>query len=139
MKYHNPGVGITVQQTEDQAGPAALTIYFSDRLSSTASAIAGSNQVVDKHAPAPQPGEKSAVVNVKNLEFHEIWNRVQASTGAQDVKATPEDEAEKKRLDAITQKSHGDRERIASIRQAKKDQERMLAEARGEVEKLKSV
>lgn len=126
---------MTVRQTEDQSGPAALTIYFSERLSSTASAITGSNQVVDSHAPAPGENEKSAVVNVKNLGFNEIWNRVQASTGAQEVKATPEDEAEKKRLEAITSKSFGDRQRIASIRQAKKDQERMLAEARGEVEK----
>ncbi|KAJ5225743.1 hypothetical protein N7468_006968 [Penicillium chermesinum] len=139
LKYHNPGVGITVRQTDDQAGPAALTIYFSERLSSTAAAIAGANQVVDKHAPAPVEGEKAAVVNVKNLEFNEIWNRVQASTGAQELKPSAEDEAERKRLEAIAARAVGDRERIARIQQAKKDQERMLAEARGEVEKLKSM
>ncbi|KAJ5662441.1 hypothetical protein N7523_002319 [Penicillium sp. IBT 18751x] len=139
LKYHNPGVRMTVQQTEDQAGPAALTIYFAERLSSTASAVAGKNQVTDKHAPAPEANEKTAVVDLKNLTWEEIWSRVQASTGAEDVPASEADQEEAKKLKAIAEKAVGDRERIQAMRQAKKDQERMLAEARGEVEKLKTV
>ena len=139
LKYHNPGVRMTVQQTEDQAGPAALTIYFAERMSSTASAVAGKNQVTDKHAPAPEASEKTAVVDLKNLTWEEIWSRVQASTGAEDVPASEADQEEAKKLKAISEKAVGDRERIQAMRQAKKDQERMLAEARGEVEKLKTV
>lgn len=130
---------MTVQQTEDQAGPAALTIYFAERVSSTASALAGKAQVTDKHAPAPEASEKTAVVDLKNLTWEEIWSRVQASTGAEDVPATEADQEEAKKLKAISEKAVGDRERILAMRQAKKDQERMLAEARGEVEKLKTV
>ncbi|KAJ5125355.1 hypothetical protein N7476_010302 [Penicillium atrosanguineum] len=138
LKYHNPGVRMTVQQTEDQAGPAALTIYFAERVSSTASAVAGKTQVTDKHAPAPEASEKTAVVDLKNLTWEEIWSRVQASTGAEDVPVSEADQEEAKKLKAISEKAVGDRERIKAMRQAKKDQERMLAEARGEVEKLKT-
>ena len=130
---------MTVQQTTEQDGPAALTIYFAERVSSTANAIAGSRKITDKHAPPPETGEKTAVVDVKNLSFEEIWSRVQASTGAEEVTASAEDEAEAKKLADISAKAVKDRERIQAMRQAKKDQERMLAEARGEVEKLKQL
>lgn len=130
---------MTVQQTSDQDGPASLTIYFAERVGSTASAIAGNKQITDKHAPTPEGSEKTAVVDVKGLSFQEIWSRVQASTGAEDVAASPEDEAELKKLADISAKAVKDRERIRAMRQAKKDQERMLAEARGEVEKLKEL
>ncbi|CEO59891.1 hypothetical protein PMG11_04541 [Penicillium brasilianum] len=139
LKYHNPGVRMTVQQTDDQNAPPALTIYFAERLSSTASAIVGAKKIADKHAPAPESGEKAAVVDLKDLSYKEIWSRVQASTGAEEVPASAEDEAERKRLEAITAKAGKDRERIRGMRQAKKDQERMLAEARGEVEKLREL
>lgn len=130
---------MTVQQTDDQNAPPALTIYFAERLSSTASAIVGTKKIADKHAPAPESGEKAAVVDLKDLSYKEIWSRVQASTGAEEVPASAEDEAERKRLEAITAKAGKDRERIRGMRQAKKDQERMLAEARGEVEKLREL
>ncbi|KAJ5190363.1 uncharacterized protein N7498_009348 [Penicillium cinerascens] len=139
LKYHNPGVKMTVRQTEEQEGPAALTIYFAERVGSTANAIAGKNQITDKHAPAPEASERTAVVDVKNLTWEEIWSRVQASTGAEEVPATAEDQAEQKKLQAISEKAVKDRERIQAMRQAKRDQERMLAEARGEVEKLKTM
>ena len=137
LKYYNPGVGMTVRKTDDQSKPPALTIYFAERVGSTAAAIAGSKQITDAHAPAPASGEKSAVVDLKGLSFEEIWSRVQASTGAQEVSAAPEEEAELKKLEAMKEKAVQDRQRIQGMRQAKKDQERMLAEARGEVEKLK--
>jgi large subunit ribosomal protein MRP49 len=130
---------MTVQQTDDQNAPPALTIYFAERLSSTASAIVGAKKIADKHAPSPESGEKTAVVDLKDLSYQEIWSRVQASTGAEEVPASAEDEAERKRLEAITAKAGKDRERIRAMRQAKKDQERMLAEARGEVEKLREL
>ncbi|KAJ6015992.1 hypothetical protein N7540_010583 [Penicillium herquei] len=135
LKYHNPSVAMTVKPTDEQEGPAVLTVYYSERLSSTAPGIAGSKPVVDKYAPAPDANEKSAVIDLKNLTFEEIWRRVQASTGAKDFVPTADDEANAKNLADIAARAPGDRQRIKSIRQAKKDQERMLAEARGEVEK----
>lgn len=130
---------MTVQQTKDQDGPAALTIYFAGRASSSSAAITGSEKVTDSHAPVPDANEKTAVVNVKDLNYQDIWTRLQAATGAQEVKASAEDEAELNRLQEMGVKSEKDRTRIQARRKEKEDQERMLAEARGEVEKLKEL
>ena len=58
-------------------------------------------------------------------------------TGAKDVAATEAEEAEIRKLEQMKVTSEKDRVRNVSIRQAKKDQERMLQEARGEVERLR--
>ncbi|KAL2009758.1 hypothetical protein VTN00DRAFT_5565 [Thermoascus crustaceus] len=137
LKYHNPAVQMTVKQTEEQEGPAALTIYFAERTSSAAAA--SSSTIQDKYAPAPLPNEKTAVLDAKNLDFKEIWKKVKTVTGAQDVPATPEEQKELEELERLRVKSEQDRARVAAIRQAKKDQERMLQEARGEVERLRQM
>ncbi|KAF7591389.1 hypothetical protein BBP40_001615 [Aspergillus hancockii] len=137
LKYHNPGIRMSVKQTEEQEGPAALTIYWAEQASKASSLTAA--KIEDKHAPAPESTEKSAVVDLKNLDYQEIWNKVKLMTGAQEVPATPEEEAELKKFEQLRQQSDKDRVRIADMRQAKKDQERMLQEARGEVEKLKQL
>lgn len=128
---------MTVKQTTEQEGPAALTIFFSERLSSTAAEHAA--KINDKYAPAPAPTEKAVVIDAKDLDYKEIWRRVKAVTGAQEVKATPEEKAELEKLEEMRKQSEIDRARVAAIRQAKKDQERMLQEARGEVERLRQL
>ena len=66
---------MTVRPTDEQDGPAALTVYFHERLSSTAPGIAGTKPVVDKYAPAAEGEEKSAVIDLKDLNYEEIWRR----------------------------------------------------------------
>ncbi|KAI2817586.1 hypothetical protein CBS63078_5014 [Aspergillus niger] len=138
LKYHNPAIPMTVRQTEEQDGPAALTIYFAERASNAASLLSAKD-VTDKHAPAPGEAEQTAVLDVKNLDYKDIWAKVKNMTGAQEIQATPEQESELQKLEQLKQQSDKDRARIAAIRQAKADQERMLQEARGEVEKLRQL
>lgn len=135
LKYHNPGVPMSVTQTSNQQGPAALTIYFAERVGSAATALANEKKVIDELAPAPEANEQSAVLDIKNRTYQQIWDRVQAMTNAKVVPATSEDIALSQKLAEIKKKSGPDRERVRAIRQAKKDQERMLAEARGQVDK----
>ncbi|KAF7180271.1 hypothetical protein CNMCM7691_009438 [Aspergillus felis] len=137
LKYYNPGIRMTVKQTDEQEGPAALTIYFAEQASKAAALNA--SQVQDKYAPAPSETEKTAVVDLKNLDYKEIWNKVKMMTGAEELQATADEEAELKKLEKMRQQSDKDRARVSAIRQAKKDQERMLQEARGEVEKLRQL
>ncbi|KAJ5606486.1 hypothetical protein N7510_009267 [Penicillium lagena] len=137
LKYHNPGISMTVRQTQDQEVPATLTIYFAERISSTANALVGSTALTDAHAPPPEKAEKTAVMNLKDLSWTDIWTRVQAATGVQEIATTSEDAEALKKLEEMRIKGEKDKVRVQSMRQAKKDQERMLAEARGEVEKLK--
>ncbi|KUM58674.1 hypothetical protein ACN42_g8488 [Penicillium freii] len=135
LKYHNPGVPMTVTQTSNQQGPAALTIYFAERAGSAATALANEKKVIDELAPAPEANEQSAVLDIKNRTYEQIWDRVQAMTNAKVVPANSEDIALSEELAEIKKRSGPDRQRVQAIRQAKKDQERMLAEARGQVDK----
>ncbi|KAL4892604.1 50S ribosomal protein Mrp49 [Aspergillus ambiguus] len=138
LKYHNPSVAMSVKQTDEQDGPAALTIYFAEQ-ASKAAALNAASAVEDKHAPAPAASEKTAIVDLKNLDYKEIWNKVALLTGAQDVAASDDELKQLARFEQMKQQSERDRARVLGIRQAKKDQERMLQEARGEVEKLKQL
>ncbi|KAL3446574.1 CI-B8 domain-containing protein [Aspergillus insuetus] len=135
LKYHNPAVPMTVKQTTDQEGPASLTIYFSENLSKAASSSA--TGMTDQHAPAPSATEKTAVLDLKNLPYTDIWHNVKVLTGAQEVSPTTEEQAELKKVEQMRLKAVEDRKRVAGLRQAKKDQEKMLDQARGEVAKLR--
>ncbi|KAL4778802.1 CI-B8 domain-containing protein [Aspergillus varians] len=137
IKYHNPALPITVKQTTDQEGPASLTVYFAEKLSNAASLNAAT--IKDEHAPEPSATEKAAVVDVRNLTYNDIWNKLKNMTGAQDVPATTEEQAELQKLEQMAQQSVKDRARVAAIRQAKLDHERMLQAAKGEVEKLQQL
>ncbi|PYH84194.1 50S ribosomal protein Mrp49 [Aspergillus uvarum CBS 121591] len=138
LKYHNPGIPMTVRQTEDQDGPAALSVYFAQQTSPIAASLAAED-LKDAHAPAPAANEQVAVLDVRNLPYTEIWNKVKNMTGATEISATAEETAELRKLDQMAAKSKTDRVRIATMRQAKKDQERMLQEAREQVERLKQL
>ena len=116
LKFHNPAVPMTVRPTDEQDGPAALTIYFAEQASNAASLTA--SQIDDKHAPAPSATEKSAVLDVKNLDYQQIWNKVKMVTGAQEIPATPEEESELRKFEQWQQQSEKDRVRMAALRQA---------------------
>lgn len=78
-------------------------------------------------------------MDVRNLSYTDIWNKFKNMTGAQEVSATETEKAELQKLEQMAQQSVKDRARVAGIRQAKLDHERMLQAARGEVEKLKQL
>jgi large subunit ribosomal protein MRP49 len=126
---------MTVKQTTDQEGPASLTIYFSENLSKAASSNA--TDMTDQHAPAPSATEKTAVLDLKNLPYTDIWHNVKVLTGAQEVSPTTEEQMELKKVEQMRLKAVEDRKRVAGLREAKKDQEKMLEQARGEVAKLR--
>lgn len=127
---------MSVKQTDDQEGPAALTIFFSGQPNKQAYHDAN---LQDKYAPAPSESEKSVVLNIKGYDYEEIWQQVKEVTGATDIEASAEDKKRREEFEKMDAKSEADRIRVAALRQAKKDQERMLQEARGEVEKLREL
>ncbi|KAL4933940.1 mitochondrial 54S ribosomal protein mL61 [Aspergillus undulatus] len=135
LKYHNPAIPITVKQITDQEAPASLTVYFAEKISNAASL--NNSTVKDEHAPPPSEAEKTAVVDVRNLTYVDIWNKFRNMTGAQDVPPTEEEEEQIKKYQEMDKKSVKDRARVAAIRQAKLDHEAMLRAAKGEVEKLR--
>lgn len=136
MKYHNPAIQMSVKQTDEQEGPAALTIFFSGAPKSTEH---HNSSIQDKYAPSPAEGEKTIVIDTKDKDYKQIWQKVQEATGAQEIPPTAEEVQQLAGFKEMAIKSEQDRARVAGIRQAKKDQERMLQEARGEVEKLRQL
>lgn len=116
-----------------------MSIYFAEQASEAAKAVANEKKIEDSHAPAAEANEQAVVLNIKDFSYQQIWDRVQAITNAQKVSTTAEDTEQLKRWKDIQDKSAADRQRVNAIRQAKKDQERMLAVARGEVDKAKQV
>lgn len=126
---------MTVKQTENQDGPASLTVYFKERLSNAASLNTAASK--DEFAPEPADTEKAAVVDIRNLTYNDIWNKMQNMTGAQEIAATEGEQDGLKKLADMAQQSVKDRARVAGIRKARLDHERMLQAAKGEVEKLR--
>ncbi|KUL92258.1 hypothetical protein ZTR_02662 [Talaromyces verruculosus] len=140
LKYHNPAIQMSVKPyegAEEKLAPA-LTIFFSGTQPKKAQAYHDAG-IKDEFAPKPTEAEKAVVLNLKDYNFEEIWQQVKELTGAVEVEATPEDREQIEKFRQMDVKSESDRIRVAAIRQAKKDQERMLQEARGEVEKLREL
>jgi large subunit ribosomal protein MRP49 len=137
LKFYNPAVQMSVKQTEEQDGPAALTIFFSGQPSKKQAYHDAALE--DKYAPAPAESEEKVVLNIKEYNFEEIWQQVKDLTGATDIEATKKDKEDLENFRKLDVKAEADRIRVAGMRQAKKDQERMLQEARGEVEKLREL
>ncbi|EEA23792.1 hypothetical protein TMatcc_006864 [Talaromyces marneffei ATCC 18224] len=139
LKYHNPAIQMSVNPYEGEEKQApALTIFFSGTQPTKAQAYHDAS-IKDEFAPKPTETEKAVVLNLKDYNFEEIWQQVKELTGAVEVEATAEDKEAIEKFRQMTVKSEADRIRVAGIRQAKKDQERMLQEARGEVEKLREL
>lgn len=128
---------MSVKQTDEQDGPAALTIFFSGQPQKAQAYH--DTKLQDKHAPTPSESEKAVVLNIKEYNYEEIWQQVRDVTGASEIKATAQDEEELEKFRQMDIKAEADKIRVAAMRQAKKDQERMLQEARGEVEKLRQL
>jgi len=127
---------MTVQQTNDQSGPALLTIYFANTAVEDPSSTQG--QTIDALAPAPTASEKTTTIDVKNQELTQIWARFKELTGAQELAVSEADRQELEETKGHKEKSEIDRKRVAGIWQAKKDQERMLRAAKADVEKLRA-
>lgn len=136
LKYHNPGVGISVKQIDDQSKPAMLTVYFARPEGKAAEAA--EIKMEDSFAPAPRPSEYVKAIDVRNQQVSEIWEKLKAATGAQETKVSEADRKEMEDNEKQLQQSEIDRQRVASIRQAKKDQEKMLEAAKAEVEKQRT-
>ncbi|EAS36342.3 50S ribosomal protein Mrp49 [Coccidioides immitis RS] len=133
LKYYNPSVAMSVKQTDDNAGPAVLTLYFANKDGATQA----TSSTTDEFAPAPTESESVKTIDIKGKSLEEIWGSFKSMTGAEDLKVSEADRQELEELSKQKEKSEVDRQRVAGIRQARKDQEKMLAAARADVERAK--
>lgn len=97
LKYHNPGVPMTVKQIEEQSTPPYLTVYFDKDV---AVSHADGKELKDTTAPAPLENEQYRSLNVRDMQVGDIWSQFVRLTGAQGAKTTqqqPGQEQEKEK------------------------------------------
>lgn len=134
LKFYNPGVAMTVKQTEDNAGPALLTLYFANK----ESAEKATASKTDELAPAPAESEIVKTINIKDKSLEDIWASFKGLTGAEEVPVAEADRQEIEEFVRLENQSEVDRKRVAGIRQARKDQEKLLEAARADVQKARA-
>ncbi|KAK2871860.1 hypothetical protein FQN49_002748 [Arthroderma sp. PD_2] len=135
LKFYNPGVGMTVKQLDDEEGPAILSIYSAKPADSTAATPTGT---LDSFAPAPTESETVRTIDVKGKDVDQIWTAFQSATKAENVEIEEEDKKEMELQAQLDAQSEIDRQRVAMVRKAKKDQEAMLQAAKAAVAKQRA-
>ncbi|MCJ1381790.1 hypothetical protein MMC17_004901 [Xylographa soralifera] len=120
LKYHNPGVSMTVNRTTNQGGPATMTVFFGT--SPTSAAPAGTSV-----------NERVQVIDMKHRQEPEILQRLLEVTKAVQVRATEEEELELRAMEEESARSEGDRERNRLFLEEKRRQAALLAQAKASV------
>ncbi|KAK2744034.1 hypothetical protein FQN57_004487 [Myotisia sp. PD_48] len=138
LKYYNPGLKITVTQTKDEAVPPLLTLYFAKPSDgSISNPSSPESKVVDNLAPPPMESESVQTLDIRDLDYSQIWERVKSATSAEDMKPSEEDTQEVEELERNKVQAKIDKERVSKARRARKDQLKMLAAAQAEIAKQK--
>lgn len=152
LKYYNPAIPMTVSRDQKQGGKCEMHIFFGDKNSPAAEAakegkpvtLPTSSTTGQTHPPSNAlPGTETALENVKTIKMQHkshnaIWHEVQELTKAKRVWAPNQDATEMKHLAQFREQAEKDRARVAKILENKREQARVLKEAKAQVEALKA-
>ncbi|KAK0107318.1 hypothetical protein ONS95_004012 [Cadophora gregata] len=143
LKYHNPAVPMTVNRTNDQSGPALLTIHFTNpsAAASTKPEISSTTTKETSSAPvaatkAGLPTERTEVVNMKHRPESEILDQLLAITRARIVKPTAEETRQIQDIEDQNARSERDAIMMAEVNAKRKREEAILIQARGDPDAL---
>ena len=81
---------------------------------------------------------KHDTFNTQDAMIPQIWSWFQRRTGSQAIQANPPDATERVEIRNFNRKADVDRKRVAKILADRRREKEMLAQAKGEVEKLKA-
>ncbi|MCJ1448437.1 MAG: hypothetical protein MMC23_008952 [Stictis urceolatum] len=120
LKYHNPTVSMTVNRSTDQAGPATMTIIFAQPGHPTTSTadLSGSNERIE-------------TIDMKHKHESDILRSLMEITGAEDTKATAEEELDLRQLAEDRIRSEQDRVRSRLDLESRRREAQLLEQARG--------
>ncbi|EMR66447.1 putative 50s ribosomal protein mrp49 protein [Eutypa lata UCREL1] len=160
LKFWNPAIPMLVNRSENQAGPATMSIYF--RQSAAVAAAAGaaattqggktttaammatplaqqphSSTTGECPAPAPGEGERVVTIDMKNRHSDAILEEFMEKTGATVMAPTPDEEVEMRQVEELTERAVFDRAIMKKYIDDKRREERMLAQARQEAEAIR--
>jgi len=142
LKFWNPSVPMIINRVQDQSGPAKMTLYFLENgratpTSPNASELSSSSQGHAK-APTPAENERVVVIDMKHQRSDAILSEFLKKTGGVPVIPTPQEEAELRDAEALSQRGDGDRVRVKKVLDAQRREARLLSQARTEAAAMKA-
>ncbi|KAI4097470.1 MAG: hypothetical protein L6R37_006799 [Teloschistes peruensis] len=137
LKYHNPAVSMTVNRSQDQAGPATLTIFYASphdsSTSSPSSAAPSSSSTSITSTSDHTPFERAETIGMKHRHESQILSDLLNLTKATPIVASPEEVAELQALADEKKRSEADRARNAAYTEQKRQEKALLDQARGAI------
>jgi large subunit ribosomal protein MRP49 len=131
IKYRNPTVPIEISRHQDPHGPALLKLYMTTPSSSTPTA--SDLPPTSSTSATPSTATPTHTVDIRMVAESEILAHLVSRTGAEEIKATEEEEAEL--VELADSKGRRDKDRVEvleKLTKARREAE-LLRLARGEV------
>ncbi|MCJ1226639.1 hypothetical protein MMC12_003292 [Toensbergia leucococca] len=138
LKYHNPAVSMTLNRTNDQSGPAILTVFFAPPAAPMASPAPPLSTSITISPSQQMPFDRTESIDMKHKHESEILSRLMSITNASPVLPTPEEEVEMLQMEDDRKTSEQDALTMAQVYQKMKREKALLLQARGDVEKVKA-
>lgn len=139
LKYHNPAVPMTIDRSALPTDPATLTVFYApadatQTSSSPTSSPAPTSSTSGDKAPSDYtPSDHTSSIIMTNKSSSEILGEVLRLTKAVAVEATPEERETLEKLEEARAKSERDSLLSKEVRERKKREEELLAQARGDL------
>ena len=136
LKYHNPAVSMSVNRTQNQTGPATLTVFLaapSDPAPNASAPAPLPSIIRDTPTPGNAPFERTLTIEMKHRHESEILSELLSLTNASPVEPSPEDKAELEKLAEEERQAELDRARNAAYTEQKRQEKALLDQARGVV------
>lgn len=139
LKYHNPAIPMTIDRTAATGDPATMTIFFAPKDaaqtsgSSTGAPAPTSSTSGDKAPSDYTPAERTGTIDMTHRTSREILNDLVSSTKATLVEPTEQEREELASLEQARQRSERESKISKEVRDRKKREEALLAQARGEM------
>ncbi|KAI0020402.1 CI-B8 domain-containing protein [Xylariomycetidae sp. FL0641] len=153
LKFWNPAIPMLVNRSDNNAGPATMSIYFRQAEAAAAAAAADPKgrktaplplaqqpkSSTDGEHPAPPPaeGERVVTIDMKHVRSDAILTEFLAKTGATQVQPTLEERSEMHQLEELRERAAIDRAIMKKYMDDKRREAHMIAVARQEAEAIR--
>ena len=134
LKFHNPAIPMTLDRTAAQTDPALMTVFFADpEASPTSGAAPTTSTSGDKEPSNYSPSSRTETIDMTNRTQENILADLVRITSARQVEATQEELETLRSLEEQRLRSQKDSKLRLEVREKKKREEALLAQARGDV------
>ena len=123
---------MTVNRTEDQQGPATLTVFFAPPSKSSATALPAPSSSTDPStAPSDHtPSDRIESIDMKHKHESEILSHLLELTKGQPYEMTTDERMELREVEDFKRSSARDREAQARLNEVRRQEQALLDSAR---------